>query len=564
MKLRATGAGIVLLLLTTANAWGQGPTPTKEMRRAQETITVELLRAHTEFLADDLLEGRGPGTRGGELAANYIAAQFRRLGLLPGGENGSYFQNVPMVGSKLEAPAPLLVERDAQSETYTYLEDFVPFTDLEQPQVAVEGVLVFVGYGIVAPEYQWDDFKGADLKGKVLLMLVNDPPAPAEEPQLFGGKALTYYGRWTYKYESAARQGAVGAILIHTTESAGYPFSVVQTSWSGEQFALARQSGDEPPLPLAAWVSQAAAEKILGRAGQELASLQEAAARRSFRPVELGLRVSTEMRLGFRHITMPNVIGLLPGTDEKRKDEYIVYTAHYDHLGIGKEVKGDSIYNGAADNAVGVAGLLSLAEAMSRLTAGSKRSQVFMAVAAEEAGLLGSAYYARHPLFPPAATVANINMDGLSTWGATRDIMLIGNGKSELDEVAQAVARARDLRLRADQFSEKGYFYRSDQFNFAKIGIPALYFDPGLEVIGQPADYGQQKVDEYLANDYHQPSDEIKPGWDWAGAEQVAKFLFEVGWTIANWERTFQWNATSEFRATRLESLRRAEKKGKN
>ncbi|MFQ5777706.1 MAG: M28 family metallopeptidase [Terriglobia bacterium] len=558
MKLRATGAGIVLLLLTTANAWGQGPAPTKEMRRAQETITVELLRAHTEFLADDLLEGRGPGTRGGELAANYIAAQFRRLGLLPGGDNGSYFQNVPMVGSKLESPAPLRVERDGQVETYTYLEDFVPFTDLEQPRVAVEGELVFVGYGIVAPEYRWDDFKGADLKGKVLLMLVNDPPATAEEPQLFGGKALTYYGRWTYKYESAARRGAVGAILIHTTESAGYPFKVVQTSWSGEQFALACQSGDEPPLPLEAWVSQAAAEKILARAGQELAVLQDAAMRRSFRPVELGLRVSTEMRLSFRHIEMPNVIGVWPGVDQKSKDEYIVYTAHYDHLGIGKEVKGDSIYNGAADNAVGVAGLLSLAEAMSRLTAGSKRSQVFMAVAAEEAGLLGSAYYARHPLFPPAATVANINMDGLSTWGATRDIMLIGNGKSELDEVAQAVARARDLHLRADQFAEKGYFYRSDQFNFAKIGIPALYFDPGLEVIGQPAGYGQEKVDEYLANDYHQPSDEIKPGWDWAGAEQMTRFLFEIGWTIAHWERTFQWNPNSEFRATRLESLRKA------
>ncbi|MBI4466255.1 MAG: M28 family peptidase [Acidobacteria bacterium] len=552
---------LLLTMVIAAAAWAaspKAPQPTQAMRRAEAAITGDLIRAHTAFLSDDLLEGRAPASRGSELAAKYIAAQYERLGLEPVGPNGTYFQNVPMVGKKVDPAAQLGVGRDGQELTFNYFDDFVAGSDLEQERVAVRGELVFVGYGVIAPEFKWDDFKGADLKGKVLLMLVNDPPATPEEPELFGGKALTYYGRWTYKYESAARQGAAGAILIHTPESAGYPFTVVQSSWSGESFSLPRKPGGDPPLELKSWISQAAAEKILGRAGQSLAALQQAAARRDFRPVPFGLQASTELAQTVRRIESPNIIGLLEGSDPRLKNEYLIYTAHYDHLGVGKAVNGDAIYNGASDNALGVAHLLAIAEAMGRLEPRPKRSQVFLAVTAEEAGLLGSAYYAENPVFAPAQTAANINIDGPKTWGPTRDVIQIGAGKSELDAVAERVAHARGLTTRPDEYPEQGFFYRSDQFNLAKVGIPALYIDNGEEIIGQPAGYGAKKEAEYRARDYHQPSDVIKPDWDWRGAEQMARFLFEVGWTLSNWDRDFAWYPNAEFRAARLESRRPA------
>lgn len=561
MKLRA---GIVILLgVALVGALGAAAPPpkaSKPVQRGEAAITPELLRAHVEFLSDDLLEGRGPGGRGIVLASNYIAAHFRRLGLKPAGDAGTYFQKVTLLGKKVEPTAELRAARDAESASFKFFDDWVPMSDVEQDRVKVEGELVFAGYGVTAPEFRWDDFKGMDVKGKVLLLVVNDPPATAEEPELFGGKALTYYGRWSYKYEEAARQGAAGAILIHTTESAGYPFQVVQSSWTTERFVLPRQAGDEPPLPLKAWVSQDAAKKILSMAGQDLAALQKAATSRDFKPVALGVRISTELEQKLRRLESPNVVGVLPGSDPKGKNEYVIYTAHHDHLGIGKEKDGDNIYNGALDNASGVAGLLAIAEAMTEAAKVTppKRSQVFLAVTAEEQGLLGSLYYARNPIFPPAQTVANINMDGLNTIGPTRDIVEVGSGKSELDAVAQSVARARGLTLKPDQFPEQGYFYRSDQFAFAKVGIPALYFDNGLEVIGKPEGYGKQKVEEYVANDYHQPSDEIKPDWDWRGAEQMTEYLFAVGWEVTNSGRWYEWSPTAEFRAAREASRKKA------
>ncbi len=531
------------------------------VRRGEAAITTELLYAHTAFLSDDLLEGRGPGGRGIQLASKYIASEFRRLGLKPADANGTYFQNVPLLGRKVEPTAELRAQHGSDSQKFKFFDDWVPMSDSEIDRVKVESDLIFAGYGIVAPENRWDDFKGVDVKGKVLLLLVNDPPATADEPELFGGKALTYYGRWTYKFEEAARQGAAGVILIHTTESAGYPFQVVQSSWTTERFDLPRQAGDEPPLNLKAWVSQTAAEKILALAKLQLSELQKAAATRDFRPVALGVKVSTELEQKLRRLESPNVIGLLPGHDPKGKDEYVIYTAHHDHLGIGQPNKdGDNIYNGAADNALGVAGLLAIAEGMveaAKVTP-PRRSQVFLAVTAEEQGLLGSLYYARNPVFPPAQTVANINMDGLNIIGPTRDMVEVGSGKSELDAVAKSVARERGLELKPDQFPEKGFFYRSDQFNFAKVGIPALYFDNGLDVIGQPPGYGKQKAEEYTERDYHQPSDEIKPDWDWRGAEQMAEYLFAVGWRITNATRWYEWNPTAEFRAAREASRQKA------
>jgi len=527
-------------------------------KKAQETISPALLRAHTEFLSDDLFEGRGTGTRGDQLAQKYIAAQFARLGLKPAGGNGTYFQPVTLVGKKIDAPADLQVEGRGEPATIKYFDDFVPYTGLEDAEAAVAGELVFAGYGITAPEFRWNDFKGMDMTGKILVLLVNDPPATREEPELFGGKAMTYYGRWTYKYEEAARQNAAGAILIHTTDSAGYPFKVVQSSWSTEQFELPRTPDAERPLPLKAWMTDEAAQKIFAQAGLSLDSLKQAATRRDFQPARLGLRASTRMKQTVRRIESANVIGVLPGRDAKLKDEYVIYTAHFDHLGVGQAVNGDAIYNGAADNAIGVAALLAIAEAMTGMPGGTKRSQVFAAVTAEEAGLLGSAHYARHPVIPPAQTVANINMDGLNQWGPTRDIVLVGSGKSELDAVAETVAQWNKMKLLPDQFPEKGFYYRSDQFSLAKIGVPALYFDNGLEVVGKPEGYGKQKFEEYTSNDYHSPSDEIKPDWDWSGAEQMAGFVFQCGWLAANWEREFDWAPTSEFRAIRLESLRKA------
>ncbi len=553
MRLRLTM--VVLLGVALAGVLAAAPPKSpRAVQRGEAAITPELLQGHVEFLSDDLLEGRGPGGRGIVLASNYIAAHFRRLGLKPAGDNGTYFQKVTLLGKKVEPTAELRAARGAEAASFKFFDDWVPMSDAEQERVKVDGEMVFAGYGVTAPEFRWDDFKGMDMKGKVLLLVVNDPPATAEEPGLFGGKALTYYGRWSYKYEEAARQGAAGAILIHTTESAGYPFQVVQSSWTTERFVLPRQQGDEPPLGLKAWVSQEAAKKILSMAGQDLAALQMAATSRDFKPVALGVRVSTELEQKLRRLESPNVVGVLPGSDPKGKDEYVVYTAHHDHLGIGKPNKdGDNIYNGAADNASGVAGLLAIAEAMVEAAKATplKRSQVFLAVTAEEQGLLGSLYYARNPIFPPAQTVANINMDGLNTVGPTRDIIQVGNGKSELDTVAQSVARARGLALKPDQFPQQGYFYRSDQFSFAQVGIPALYFDNGLEVIGKPEGYGKQKADEYVANHYHQPSDEIKPDWDWRGAEQMTEYIFACGWEVTNSGRWYEWSPTAEFRAAR-------------
>ncbi|MGH9804249.1 MAG: M28 family metallopeptidase [Candidatus Acidiferrales bacterium] len=559
-------AAIILAgLLATVGAGAPANAPVLDAgaKKAQGAISPALLRSHTAFLSDDLFEGRGPGSRGDQLAQKYIAAQFERLGLEPAGGNGTYFQPVTLVGKKIDAPANLRVEGRGEPAEFKYFDDFVPYTGLEDSDVVVSGELVFAGYGITAPEFRWNDFKGMDMTGKILVLLVNDPPAPREEPGLFGGKAMTYYGRWTYKYEEAARQNAAGAILIHTTDSAGYPFTVVQSSWTGEQFELPRTPEAGRPLPLRAWVTDEAAQKIFSQAGLNLDSLKQAATRRDFQPARLGLRASTRMQQTVRRIESANVIGLLPGRDAARKDEYVIYTAHFDHLGIGKPVNGDAIYNGAADNSIGVAALLAIAEAMTQLPGGTKRSQVFAAVTAEEAGLLGSAHYARHPVFPPAQTVANINMDGLNQWGPTRDIVLVGSGKSELDQVAETVARWNKMKLLPDQFPEKGFYYRSDQFSLAKIGVPALYFDNGLEVVGKPEDYGKQKFEEYTANDYHQPSDEIKPDWDWSGAEQMARFVFQCGWLAASWEREFDWAPTSEFRAVREESLRKASESGR-
>src|SRR3990172_4063864 len=521
---------------------------------AEKVITPERLRAHTAFLADDLLEGRGPATGGGELAAKYIAAQFAGLGLKPISQDGSYFQDVPLLGRKIEPPADLRVAGRAQELTFKFVDDFVPGSDSEEEQVRVAGDLVFVGYGIVAPEFQWDDFKGADLKGKILLMLVNDPPATRDEPALFGGKALTYYGRWTYKYESAARQGAAGAIIIHTRDSAGYPYQVIQTSNEGERFQIPADSGSS--LEIAAWLEEAAADELVKFSGFDLDALVAAARSRDFTPQPLGIRTSLALINTVRRVQTANVLGGLTGSDPALAREAVIYTAHHDHLGVGEaDAGGDTIYNGALDNGAGMAQVLAIARAFSELPEQPRRSILIAFVGAEEQGLLGSAYYAQYPSFAPGRIAANINYDSGNIWGRTSDLSMLGYGKSTLDQVVIEVAAAQGRTVKPDQLPDRGYFYRSDQFNFARIGVPAMYLKTGSEFIGHPPGWGVEQILFHEEHYYHQPGDEIRDDWDFAGMVEDARLGFEVGLRVANAGEMPVWYPGDEFEAARRQEL---------
>ncbi|MBI4544699.1 MAG: M28 family peptidase [Gemmatimonadetes bacterium] len=526
------------------------------LQAALSSITADELRAHVQFLSHDLLEGRAPATRGGELAALYIATQFARAGLEP--VKGSYFQEVPVVGITADkGNLSLEFEARGRSMPARYPADAVIWTAAEEPAADVAGELVFVGYGARAPEYRWDDFKGRDLGGKILLVLVNDPPAPPEEPALFGGRAMTYYGRWTYKFEEAERQGAAGALLLHTRDGAGYPWSVVESSWGGEQFALPREPGAPPALALEGWIQREFARRLLVEAGHSLEELYVLAARRDFRPIATGITVHARIPSRIRHLQTANVAGLLPGQDPERRDEIVVYTAHYDHLGIGTAVSGDSIYNGAYDNASGVGLLLEVADAFAHLSPRPDRSVLFLATAAEEAGLLGAAYYVQQPLFPIPRTMANINIDGANLWGETRDVVALGAERSTLGRIAETRARQLGLRLTPDRAPEKGFFFRSDHFPFARAGVPALYLEHGLEFKGRPAGWGLQLMERYDAERYHQPSDEFDAGADLGGAIQQARLAFLVGYDVAQARNGPEWYDGSEFKAVRDRSLRR-------
>lgn len=529
---------------------------TDDARRAMDYITENYIRANVKFLASDLLEGRGTGSRGELLAATYIATQFELLGLEPGGDNGSYFQKVPLVGITTYPDQEMVVKGREKTIKFRYYDEFIAVSGVRKDFVSIKDAdIVFVGYGIVAPEQNWDDYKGVDVSGKILLMLNDDPPATSEEPNLFGGKARTYYGRWTYKYEIAAKKGAIGAIIIHTTPSAGYGWNVVQSSWSGEEFELANDT--EPKVQLKGWLTEDATRRMLSLAGKNLDELVKMAQTRNFKPVELGLKLSLNMKVKFREIASQNVVGILRGGDEKLKDEYIVLTSHHDHLGIGKPVNEDSIYNGALDNASGVSALLTIAKSFSELKVKPRRSVMFVALTAEEAGLLGSKYFAQNPPVPPVKIVANLNIDGINIWGRTKDIVLIGMEKSTLGEIIDAIAKKYQNRYaKPDQFPELGLFYRSDQFNFAKVGIPAVFFDNGVEYIGKPADYGKRVVEEYINKNYHQPSDEYNESWVLDGAVEDAKLAFMVTYYLANSDERPDWKPDSEFRLIREQMMK--------
>jgi Zn-dependent M28 family amino/carboxypeptidase len=548
-------AVLLAAAVTTAAIADTASIPAPVLQVAKAQITRNALEAPIRFLASDLLEGRGPATRGDELARAYLASELEQLGYAPGAA-GKWEQPFDIVGIRTQAPKTWSF-RGGKGATVdlAWHEDYIGTSGVQEPTASIEDAeVVFVGYGIEAPEYKWNDYKGMDLKGKVLLMLNNDPEA---DPKLFGGKARLYYGRWTYKYESAARQKAAGAIIIHTTPSAGYPWQVVQSSWGQEQFELPAEG--EPRIPFKGWATEAASRKLVEAAGRNFDQLVKSAQSRNFKPVPLGIRTSFATKNEISKVKTANVAGFLEGSDPKLKEEVVVYTAHHDHLGIGDaNDKGDRIYNGAQDNASGCAQVLAIARALAALPQRPKRSQLILFVAAEEQGLLGSKYYSLHPSVPAGKIAANINYDGGNFYGRTRDVTQIGHGKSTMDAVAASVAALQGRKVNPDNFPDRGFYYRSDQFSFAKIGVPALYLDAGLDFIGKPAGWGKQQVEEWEAKDYHQPSDELRDTWVFDGMIEDAQLGFYVGWLISEAAAMPTWTPGDEFEAARKEALAHA------
>lgn len=527
--------------------------PAAQVASAELAITDSALRGHIRFLADDLLEGRGPGSRGDELAQRYIAAHFEALGLKPAAPGGGWFQSVPLVGVTAHVPASIKLSQGNNALELKRHDDYVFASGKPQESVAIKDAeIVFVGYGMQAPEYQWDDFKGADLKGKILLVMNNDP---ADDPQLFGGKRRLYYGRWDYKYASAAKQGAAGALIIHTTESAGYPFQVVQTSWSGEEFELAASAG--PRLEMRGWLTDDASQRLVQLAGKNLDELRAAAERRDFKPVPLGIQLSLDFDCTVRKQQTANVIGLLPGSDPELSKQAVIFMAHHDHLGLAKErnAEGDAIYNGAVDNASGAAALLAIARACASLPHRPARSLLFAAVGAEEQGLLGSLYFGEHPPLAAGNLAAVINIDGLNIIGPTKDVNVIGLRKSDLDALVNGIARWQDRVVTPDEFPDRGYYYRSDQFSLAKVGVPGVYLHSGVNVIGKPEGWGKEQLEEWTRTKYHQPSDEYDDAWDLRGAVNDVRLLYHVGLLAAERKEMPKWNAGDEFEAARQAAL---------
>ena len=515
-------------------------------------FSLAALKAHIRFLSDDMLEGRGTGARGGELAAKYIAAQLEALGAKGAGENGSFFQPVSLVGVKADPNTTLAISGASGSESFKFADDFVAFTGAQTEQVDVDADLIFVGYGISAPEQKWNDYKGNDdYRGKILVMLVNDPPATAEEPNLFGGKTLTYYGRWTYKYEEAARRGAAGAILLHTDESAGYPWSVVRTSNGSWRFDIARRPNDTTPfLQFRSWVTDASARRMMKLAGQDLDALRAGAAKRDFQPVKLNLKGKLNLKSEVKRVAAPNVVGVIEGSDPQLRNEYVVYSAHWDHLGVGAPNKdGDTIYNGALDNASGVAVVLAIAEHLANLPPAQrpKRSSLFLFPTAEEQGLLGAEWYAKHPVVPLEKTAANVNLDSMNVLGPTNDFIPLGAERSTLKAVVDAVAKDMGLRVSPDARPEQGSFYRSDHFPFAKAGVPSISLKEGNDYVGRSKDWGEQQFRAYNTAHYHQPSDEMRDSWDFRGMIQEAEIALAIGRRIADMPAKPQFNPGDEF-----------------
>jgi Zn-dependent M28 family amino/carboxypeptidase len=544
----ALGVGAVAALAQPAK-----PTPLAQL----PDIDQKTLLRGIEILASDRFEGRLPGTKGEELTVNYLIDELKALGLAPGNTDGTFIQRVPLVGLTPSPTSDLRFSKGGEWRPLKWREDYVAWTTRVVPTVGLdESEIVFVGYGVEAPEFDWDDYKGLDVSGKTLVMLVNDPPVPDPadpsklDPTVFGGRAMTYYGRWTYKYEIGAEKKAAGVLIVHETGPAGYPWGVVK-GFSDERFNLRTPDKNAGRVAVEGWISLDAARQLFAAAGHDFESLRSAAATRAFKPVSLGMTASISLQNGLRNVDSRNVLAKIEGSDPAKKDEVVVYSAHWDHLGVGEAVSGDRIYNGAVDNATGTSGLIEIARAFTKLGRAPSRTIVFLAVTAEEQGLLGAQYYAEHPIYPLEKTLANINMDGLGVHGRTKDITVIGLGNSDLDDYLRDAAAEQGRRLAPDPEPEKGFYYRSDHFNFARKGVPAPYTDEGVDFIDQPPGFSQQIRDDYTTNRYHKPQDEVLPTWDLSGAAEDLKLLFGVGLRVAEAEKWPEWKEGNEFKGIR-------------
>ena len=539
---------LALALLVSITTAQLPPSVQSVIDEAEKHVTAELIGSHLGFLADDRLEGRGVGTRGDLLSRLYIKSVFEGLGLKAAGPNGSWEQEVPIIGINAQVTRKLTAKaQDGRSLSFTAPRDYTTFAG--RPDKVTEwknAELVFIGYGIDAPEQNWDDYKGVDLTGKVALVMNNDP---SDDPNLFAGKTRLYYGRWSYKYEEAARRGAVGVIVIHTTPSAGYPFQVIQTGQGQERFWLPFTNG-EKTLAIRSWCSEDAAKSLVALGGHDLDELRGKAETRAFRPVQIGVTVDVETTNTIRKIRSANVLAKIPGTDPKLGGQAVVVTAHFDHLGKGRPVRDDDIYNGALDNASGTAALLALARACTSLPSPPRRSIVFAAVTAEESGLLGSLYYARNPTIPPKKIIANYNIDGINIWGPTKDIAMIGYGKNSLTGLADTVAKRRGRVLRANPETDKGLFYRSDHFSFARIGVPSAFFKAGNDFLERGEVRRRVKL-SYTGTRYHQPSDEYDARWNLQGAAQDTRLLLECLLRTVEADDPPRWSPGDEFEKLR-------------
>ena len=519
-----------------ANAWG--------------TITPEHIRWHVRFLSHDLLEGRGTGQRGGDLAAEYIATQFAEYGLKPAGDHGTYMQKVPLVGiATLPETQFSLIPKKGETMNLKPLDEYVAYDQSQQAQSDIDSEIVFVGYGIEAPEYNWDDYKGVDVRGKVLLMLVNEPPS--DDPKFFKGKALTYYGRWTYKYEQGLRKGAIGVILIHQTQMASYPWEVVRNSNSGEKSFL---KAEGPALKVASWIHLDVANRLISASGLNLDKLMTSAQSRDFRPVNLGARLKAHMVSKVRNFESNNVLAILPGSDKRAADEAVMYSAHYDHFGIRPDMPGDNIFNGADDNATGCGILLEVARAFGVAASKPRRSILFAAVTAEEQGLLGSEYLGKHPPISAGKISLDLNYDDVKPLGAPEEVQVAGAERTSFYPIVEATAKEFRLAIRADARPEAGHFYRSDHFSLARVGIPSFSINEGMKFKGHPESWGLDQEKDYVEKHYHQPSDEYRPEMDFVGDSAMARFGFALGWEAANLPKLIGWQKGDEFEAAREKS----------
>lgn len=534
--------------------WGCGQ-KTHDIEAAASSLDIDEFISNVKVLSSDEFEGRFPASPGEEKTVNFIKEKFEDTGLEPGNED-SFFQEVPLVEITPSSFTELAVTGSERPLEFEHKDDYVAVTLRTEEKISVEDSdVVFVGYGIAAPEYEWNDYEGIDVEGKTVVMLVNDPGFAAEDPDLFNGRAMTYYGRWTYKYEEAARQGAAGAVIIHETEPAAYGWDVVLNGWTGPNFSLVSEDGNASRCAFESWITLETAQSIFEAAGKDYDELKKNAASRGFKSVPLGLKASLEFENNIEKALSRNVIGLLPGSD--LKDEYIIYTAHWDHFGKNPELEGDQIFNGALDNATGTAALIELAKAFKRLDPPQRRSILFLGVTAEEQGLLGSEYYAANPVYPLTKTAAVINMDSLNIYGRMKDIRVVGYGQSELDDYVEAYAQEEGRVVLPDPTPEKGSFYRSDHFPFAKQGVPALNAGSGVQHIEKGEEWGRAQREKYIRENYHKPSDEYDSSWELGGLQDDLHMYFMLGYRLSMTDDFPKWKEGSEFKLVREEAMQK-------